>query len=63
MEMARAMLKEKDLSRSFWAEAIYTVLPTEVVQNNTSIESWNGQKPSTKHIRVFGCVCYAHIPD
>ena len=69
MEMARTMLKEKGLTRSFWAKAVYTAvyllnrLPTKAVQNKTPVEAWSGQKPSAKHLRVFGCVCYAHIPD
>ena len=24
---------------------------------------WYGEKPNLKHIRVFGCVAYTHIPD
>ena len=24
---------------------------------------WYGEKPNLKHVRVFGCVVYAHIPD
>ena len=69
MEMARTMLKEKGLPKTFWAEAVYTVvyllnrLPTKAVQNKTPIEAWSGQKPSAKHLRVFDSICYAHIPN
>ena len=24
---------------------------------------WYGEKPNLKHVRVFGCVVYTHIPD
>ncbi|KAG6391565.1 hypothetical protein SASPL_149321 [Salvia splendens] len=28
----------------------------------TPIEAWSGRKPSVKHLRVFGSVCYAQTP-
>ena len=69
MEMARSMLKEKGLPNTFWAEAVYTAVyilnrcPTKSVKDKTPIEAWNGKKPSAKHLRVFGSICYIHIPD
>ncbi|KAL0388509.1 UNVERIFIED_CONTAM: Retrovirus-related Pol polyprotein from transposon RE2 [Sesamum radiatum] len=68
MEMARSMLQEKHLPKAFWAEAVYTAVyllnrcPTKAVQNMTPIEAWSGKKPSAKHLRVFGSICYVHIP-
>ncbi|KAL0284007.1 UNVERIFIED_CONTAM: putative mitochondrial protein [Sesamum angustifolium] len=68
MEMARSMLQEKHLLKAFWAEAVYTAVyllnrcPTKAVQNMTPIEAWSGKKPSAKHLRVFGSICYVHIP-
>ena len=68
MEIARSMLKEKCLPKIFWAEAVYTVVyllnwcPTRAIQNMTPRESWSRQKPLVKHLRVFGYICYAHIP-
>ncbi|KAK4387924.1 Retrovirus-related Pol polyprotein from transposon TNT 1-94 [Sesamum angolense] len=68
MEMARSMLQEKHLPKVFWAEAVYTAVyllnrcPTKAVQNMTPIEAWSGKKPSAKHLRVFGSICYVHIP-
>nr|KYP47196.1 Copia protein [Cajanus cajan] len=69
MEMARSMLKEKGLPNTFWAEAVYTVVyllnrcPTKAVRDKTPIEAWSGKKPSAKHLRVFGSICYIHVPD
>nr|KYP60023.1 Retrovirus-related Pol polyprotein from transposon TNT 1-94 [Cajanus cajan] len=69
MEMARLMLKEKGLPNTFWAEAVYTAVyllircPTKVVRDKTPIEAWSGKKPSAKHLRVFGSICYIHVPD
>ena len=68
MEAARAMLLEKGLPKRFWAEAVSTAVyllnrcPTKAVQNKTPIEAWSGRKPSAKHLKVFGCICYSHIP-
>ncbi|KAL0441700.1 UNVERIFIED_CONTAM: Retrovirus-related Pol polyprotein from transposon TNT 1-94 [Sesamum radiatum] len=68
MEMARSMLQEKHLQKAFWAEAVYTAVyllnrcPTKAVQNMTPIQAWSGKKPSAKHLRVFGSICYVHIP-
>ncbi|KAK4405584.1 Retrovirus-related Pol polyprotein from transposon TNT 1-94 [Sesamum angolense] len=68
MEMARSMLQEKHLPKAFWAEAVYTAVyllnrcPTKAVQNMTPIEAWSGKKPLAKHLRVFGSICYVHIP-
>ncbi|KAK4401017.1 Retrovirus-related Pol polyprotein from transposon TNT 1-94 [Sesamum angolense] len=68
MEMARSMLQEKHLPKAFWAEAVYTAVyllnrcPTKAVQNMTPIEAWSGKKLSAKRLRVFGSICYVHIP-
>ena len=69
LEMARCMIFEKNLPKSFWAEAVSTAvylqnrLPTKAVQGMTPIEAWGGIKPSIKHLRVFGSLCYTHVPD
>ncbi|KAL0398406.1 UNVERIFIED_CONTAM: putative mitochondrial protein [Sesamum radiatum] len=66
MEMARSMLQGEHLPKAFWAEAVYTAVyllnrcPTKAVQNMTPIEAWSGRKPSAKHLRVFGSICYVH---
>ncbi|KAL5731634.1 hypothetical protein ACHQM5_004343 [Ranunculus cassubicifolius] len=66
--MARTMMYDKGLPKIFWAEAVYTSVyllnrcPTKAVQNKTPIEAWSNQKPSARHLRVFGCICYVRIP-
>ncbi|KAK4387560.1 hypothetical protein Sango_2362600 [Sesamum angolense] len=67
MEMARSMLQEKHLPKAFWQkqstlQSILNRCPTKAVQNMTPIEAWSGKKPSAKHLRVFGSICYVHIP-
>lgn len=69
MEMARSMLKEKGLPNTFWAEVVYTAVyllnrcPTKAVWDKTPIEALSRKKPSAKHLRVFGSICYIHVPD
>jgi len=68
-KMARTMMQEKNLPSTFWAEAIYTSVyllnrcPTKAVENKTPFEAWSGGwKPSVNHLRIFGSICYAHVP-
>ena len=67
-EMAKSMLHEKGLPRSFWGEAVYTAVylmnrcPTKALENQTPFEAWSRRKPSVRHLKVVGCVCYAQIP-
>ena len=69
MEMARCLMFEKKLLKEFWAEAVNTSvyllnrLPTKALENKTSYEAWHGVKPNTDHLRDFGSLCYAYIPD
>ncbi|KAI5325793.1 hypothetical protein L3X38_034867 [Prunus dulcis] len=68
MEMARAMMHEKKISLKFWAEAVNTAVylqnrsPTSAVDNSTPFEKFSGRKPGVKHLRIFGSLCYIHIP-
>ena len=39
-------------------------MPTTAIKNDqTPYERWYGRKPNVSHLRVFGCVAYAHVPD
>jgi transposase InsO family protein len=69
MEMVRCMLHGKDLPKQFWAEAANTAvflqnrLPTKALKDKTPFEAWYGYKPSLTFLKVFGCVCFAHVPQ
>lgn len=59
-----------ELPNKLWAEAVATAvyvrnrLPTIALQDQTtSHEMCTGHKTNLSHLRVFGCVCYAQIPD
>lgn len=36
-------------------------LPTKAVKGKTPFEAWFGFKLSVSHVRVFGCINYAHV--
>eukprot|EP00253_Pinus_taeda_P008164 PITA_08164 len=67
--MARSMLKAKHLPNDYWAEAVNCAAyilnrcPTKAVMNRVPEEAWSGRKQGVTHMKVFGCVAYAHIPD
>ena len=67
-EMANAMLLEKGLPKIFWGEAVNTAVyllnrcPTKALANKTPFEVWSKRKPSVNHLKVFGCICYSHVP-
>ena len=62
------MLKGKDISNDFWAEALNTAVyfknrsPTRSLEFKSPFEELYGFKPVVKHLRVFGSKEFAHIP-
>ena len=34
-----------------------------VVKEKTPFEAWFNIKPTIKHLKFFGSVCYVHVPD
>ncbi|PNX69219.1 equilibrative nucleoside transporter 3-like protein, partial [Trifolium pratense] len=69
VNMVRSMIKEKGLPTYLWGEATATAAyllnrcPTKRLENVTPEEAWSGIKPCVKHLRVFGSLCFRHIPD
>ena len=63
------MLYEKGLPKEYWAEAANTAvfllnrLPTKAVNGKTLFEAWYGYKPSLQNFKVFGCLCFTHVPQ
>ena len=68
MELVRSMLKTKSLPHFLWAEAaalacyVLNRAATKAVQAKTPEEAWSGHKPCVSHFRIFGSLCYSHIP-
>ena len=69
MESARTMMAQAGLSEKYWAEAVATAAylrnrrATRSLKKMTPYERWYGRKPNLAHLRVFGCVAYAYVPD
>ncbi|GAU44417.1 hypothetical protein TSUD_100640 [Trifolium subterraneum] len=69
MNMARSMLKGKNMPHRFWGEATSTAVhiinrsPTKKLKNKTPHEAWTGMKPSVNHFRIFGSLSFRHVPD
>jgi transposase InsO family protein len=69
-EAARSLIAQSGLPKMFWAEAVATAvylrnrLPTRAHKVAiTPYEKWNNRKPNLGHVRIFGCLAFAHIPD
>ncbi|WRX13419.1 Integrase [Theobroma cacao] len=69
LEMARCLLFQKKLPKTFWAEVVNTanyilnISQTRVLMQTTPYESWFGRKPSVEHLRIFRSIYYAKVPD
>ena len=37
--------------------------PTKSMKNKVPQEAWKSMNHSVSHLKVFGCVAYAHVPD
>lgn len=68
VETVRSMLADAQLPKRFWAEALETATylrnrsPAKSLDQMTPFEAWTGRRPDIRHLRVFGCTAYAHIP-
>lgn len=69
VDKARAMIKEACMPKEFWNEAVrvaaYTLnrSPSNAnIGNMTPAEVWNNTKPDIRHMKVFGCTAYYHVP-
>ncbi|CAL8152241.1 unnamed protein product [Prunus armeniaca] len=68
IEMAKSMLHDKGMPYFLWAETVHTAVyllnrcPTKALHNITPFESYSGRKPGIAHLKVFGSLCYVHVP-
>jgi hypothetical protein len=66
---ARSMLHDQSLSLYLWAEASATAVylqnrsPHGILGKMTPKEAFTGRRPDVKHIRIFGCLTFSHVPS
>jgi len=69
MDSARCMIEGAYLDKSFWGFAVATAahihnrLPSRSHQDLTPLQHWTGNPPSIGHLRVFGSITYALVPE
>lgn len=67
IERVRCMIFLAKLPKSFCGEvvaiAVYVInrSPSAAIGFKIPYEMWSGYKPSLYHLRVFGCLAYAHV--
>ena len=66
LNVVRALRFQAHLPIEFWGECVLIAryfinkTPSVFLDGKTPYEILYGQAPSYKHIRTFGCLCYAH---
>nr|XP_028952473.1 uncharacterized protein LOC114822304 [Malus domestica] len=69
VEMEKCMMIEKGVPFDFWVEAVNTIMyilnrcSTKSLDKKTPFEAYSGRKPRIKHLKIFGFICCAHIPN
>ena len=69
MEKARSILIGSSLGKRFWAKVVATTCylvnrsPTSALVGKTPVEVWSSKKHSIRHLWVFSCEAYAHVPN
>ena len=69
MEKIRCMLSQAKLPKRFWDEALRTAVdvinlsPCTTLDGDVAEHVWSRKDVSYKHLRVFGCRAFAHVPD
>ena len=68
MEKARSMLSDAQAPSEFWGHAVAhaAMLRNLSPTANAEVTPWElytGHRPDLKLMRVWGCLCYCHVPD
>lgn len=69
LNVARITIKQKNLPHNFWGEAVTTttylwnIYPTKRLKEKVLEEYWSSRKPTVGNLRMFGSLCFKHVPD
>jgi hypothetical protein len=64
----KAMMHDQSFPMFLWLEACNTVVylqkrsPHRILEGKTPKEAFTGNRPDIRHLRIFGCLVYIHIP-
>ena len=65
--MAHSMLAAKHFPKKYWGEVVAIVVyimnrcSTKSVKNKVPQEAWTSMNHNVSHLKVVGCVTYAHV--
>ncbi|GFW88416.1 retrovirus-related Pol polyprotein from transposon TNT 1-94 [Trichonephila clavipes] len=64
----KTLLKSSEVPHKFWGEALlcFTYAWNRICHkdsNKTPFEKYSGRKPSVLHLKPFGCLAYAGVPE
>ena len=68
LDVVRTLLLESSVPSMFWVEALKTAthlinrLPSQVLHMESPYFRLFAKQPSYDHLRIFGCVCFVHLP-
>ena len=68
MEAMKTMIHDQDLPMHLWDEAARTYVYVQNILSHGALgfktpkKMYIGKKPEVRHLKIFGCVVYVHIP-
>lgn len=69
LDLTRSILKSACLPQKFWAEAINTAayirnrVCHSTINDQIPFTVWSERVSSVRHLKVYGCLAYARLPD
>jgi hypothetical protein len=63
------MMETRFVPNKFWSKVVFTTIyllnrsPTITTKQKTPKEAWSERKPKVDHLKVFGFIACAYIPN